>query len=300
MHFPTNRRNFLSHGLKLFAGAAFTTLPLARAMAARRSYTVQQVIDLILREGHLQPIPNTVDTLKSGSPDSIVTGIVTTMFPTVSVIEAAVKRNANFIIAHEPAFYNHLDKKDWVPNNSVELQKEALLEKHNIAVWRCHDYIHAMQPDGIFYGVMKKAGWLSYADPVAAKGHTFTILALPLGQLADHLKQTLGIDHLRVIGRPQQSCAKIALIPGAAGGVTQVSLVEKEKPDVLIVGELSEWETAEYIRDGLLLGGKTALIVLGHIASEQPGMEYFAGWLQARVQGLPVAFVATQPVFTWI
>ena len=45
-------------------------------------------------------------------------------------------------------------------------------------------------------------------------------------------------------------------MPGAASGQTQVSFIEKEKPDIMVVGELREWETAEYIRDARLLGSK--------------------------------------------
>jgi hypothetical protein len=109
-----------------------------------------------MKEGNLSPIPNTVDTIKSGSADHVVTGIVTTMFTTVDTIKQAVKLNANFIIAHEPTFYNHTDNIDWVKDNSVVKQKQALLKKHNITVWRFHDYIHSLKPDLISYGAAKK------------------------------------------------------------------------------------------------------------------------------------------------
>jgi len=105
---------------------------------------------------------------------------------------------------------------------------------------------------------------------------------------------------MRVIGDMGQKCRQIGFIPGAAGGQMQVSLVEREKPDVLIVGELREWETAEYIRDGRLLGGKTALIVLGHAQSEEPGMEWLVEWLKPRIPGVPVTHVASGSPFIWV
>jgi hypothetical protein len=49
------------------------------------------------------------------------------------------------------------------------------------------------------------------------------------------------------------------------------------------VGELNEWETSEYIRDQRASGGKTALLVLGHIVSEEPGLEWLVKWLQPQV-----------------
>ncbi len=84
------------------------------------------------------------------------------MFTTVAVIEEAVKRKANFIIAHEPTFYNHADNTEWVKDNDIVKQKQALLDRHGIAVWRFHDYCHSLKPDAIRYGVARKAGWLSY------------------------------------------------------------------------------------------------------------------------------------------
>ena len=108
-----------------------------------------------------------------------------------------------------------------------------------------------MKPDGISYGVAKKANWLPYYKTGQVM---LTIPSISLEALVKHLKTSLGIDHLRVIGDPMQACARIALLPGAWGGPRQVGIAEREKPDVLIVGEVSEWETAEYIRDARLLG----------------------------------------------
>ena len=296
---PLNRRKFIASTTKVAGGLTLIKMPgfnWAGAFA-RAPYTVQQIIDLILKDAGLSLIPNTVDTLKSGSADAVVTGIVTTMFATVTVIEQAVKLNANFIIAHEPTFYNHTDNKEWVKNNSVVKQKLALLDKHRITVWRFHDYIHTMKPDYVVYGVMKKTGWLSYFQ---TGKFVFDIPSVTLQQLVAHLKSSLNIPHLRVIGDLQQGCRKIAFLPGAPGGQWHVTLVEAEKPDVLIIGEAPEWETTEYIRDSNLLGGKTALIILGHGFSEDPGMDAFADWLQPKLPGIKVTHIASGDPFMWL
>jgi len=260
-------------------------------------YTVQQIIDLILKEGGLTPIPGTVDTLKSGSADAVVTGIVTTMFATTTVIEQAAKLGANFIIAHEPTFYNHTDDKNFVKDNPVVKQKMELLDKYKITVWRCHDYIHSIKPDVIYYGFLKKTGWLQYYKPGS---YGVTLTAITLGDMVQHLKKTLDIAHLRVIGDLKQKCEKVTLIPGAAGGKMQMSIAVPEQPDVLIVGEVSEWETAEYTRDGVLQGRKMALIVLGHQKSEEPGMEYFVEWLQPKLPGMKIKHIASGDPFMWM
>jgi putative NIF3 family GTP cyclohydrolase 1 type 2 len=267
------------------------------SLSAQRQYTVQQVIDLIMKEGNLSPIPNTVDTLKSGDASQVVTGIITTMFATVAVIEQAAKLNANFIIAHEPTFYNHTDNPDWVKDNDIVKQKQALLKKHNITVWRFHDYIHSLNPDAVYYGVIKKLNWLPYFK---AGSPTLTIPPVSLQQLVQHLKTGLGIAHLRVIGNLKQNCSRVTLLPGAPGGKMQVGFAVSDKPDVLICGEVSEWETAEYIRDANLLGANISLIILGHNMSEDPGMEYFVDWLQPKLTGVKVTHIKSGDPFTWL
>jgi len=260
-------------------------------------YTVQQMIDLILKEGNLSPLKETVDTIKCGSPDQIVSGIVTTMFPTIPVIEKAAALKANFIIAHEPSFYNHSDSPDWVRDNAVLKEKQAMLEKHKIAIWRFHDYCHALKPDAVSYGAAKKAGWLPYykTGEVMLK-----IPKISFKNLTSHLQKTLGIAHLRVIGDPDFPCERIALLPGAWGGQRQVSVAEKEKPDVLIVGETPEWETVEYIRDARALGHKISLVVLGHAVSEEPGMEWFAEWLKPKIPEVNITHLESKDPFTWV
>ncbi len=299
---PQNgRRQFINTSLKLAGSAALLNLPhlsnAAAVFAIRKDYTVQDVIDIILKEIPGAPFKGTVDTIKSGNANNKVSGIVTTMFTTVPVIEAAAKLNANFIVAHEPIFYNHEDNINFVPNNEVVKQKQQLLQQHNITVWRFHDGWHVYKPDGILHGVLKNANWLPYYEPGKP---VMKIPTASLKEIVAHLKSSLGIEQVQVEGNLNQSCERIIMIPGAAGAEMQIGLVEKEKPDVLIVGELREWETAEYIRDSLAFGKKTSLIVLGHSQSEEPGMEWLVDWLQPKIPELKVTHIASGNAFTWI
>src|ERR1035437_8546864 len=105
------RRAFIASAMKAAgASALFGMTGIGQATqfpVERKTYTVQDIIDIILKEIPGAPFPQTVDTIKSGSATQQVTGIVTTMFPTVKLIEEAARIKANFIIAHEPSFYNH-------------------------------------------------------------------------------------------------------------------------------------------------------------------------------------------------
>jgi putative NIF3 family GTP cyclohydrolase 1 type 2 len=295
------RRDFIATALKAVGATALLGVPVlsraAKYADSTAAYTVQDIITIILKEIPGAPFAQTVDTIKSGSANQQVTGIVTTMFSTIQVIEEAAKLNANFIIAHEPTFYNHTDDVNWVANNSIVKKKEDLLRQHNIAIWRFHDYWHACRPDGISTGVLKMAGWQQYYQ---AGEMVMKMPPASLKNIVDHLKSSLHITHVKVIGDMEQPCERISIIPGAAGGQTQISLVEKEKPDVLIVGEVHEWETAEYIRDSRSLGSKTSLIILGHCVSEEPGMQFLVEWLQPKIPGMKITHIASGDPFTWM
>jgi putative NIF3 family GTP cyclohydrolase 1 type 2 len=89
---------------------------------------------------------------------------------------------------------------------------------------------------------------------------------------------------------------KIAFSAGAPGSAVHFSMLEDNNVDVLIAGEVSQWETYEYARDAVSQGRNKAVIFLGHVTSEEPGMEYCAEWLKGFLN-IPVYFVRSGPSY---
>ena len=284
------RRKFINTLSKTVGSAAVFSAPLFSEAADffnnKAAVTVGDIMDLFIKQVPNAPIKDTVDTLKSGSRDTVVTNVVTAMFATIDVIKKAIAMKANFIIAHEPTFYNHTDDVSWLQSDDVYQYKRDLLQQHNIAVWRNHDYIHSLTPDGVREGVLAQLGWKQYDS--GASDDMVTIPAVTLHELIETAKKKMNIHTVRYIGDLNQSCKKILLMPGAAGGKNQISAISKYKPDVLMCGEISEWETAEYVRDAEAKGDKVSLVVLGHIASEEAGSEWMKNWLEKNVPGIAV------------
>jgi len=295
---PLQRREFLTSVVATLGIGMMPTWSAANHSSFQSwqsKLTIQQVIDLILKEIPGAPFSQTVDTIKTGDGQQPVSGIVTTTFATVDVIRQAASLGANFIIAHEPTFYNHTDETSWLENDPVFQFKQDLLKKHSIVVWRFHDYWHTHRPDGVLMGVLTKLNWQNYYN--AENPRMIVLPPVTLGEVVEHTKKSLGIRQVRIIGDPKQFCKRIALSPGAAGGTSQIKLLQKEKPDVLIVGEVHEWETAEYIRDAQAMGSPMSLIVLGHAESEEPGMEWLVPWLQPKVGSIKVKHVPSHNPF---
>jgi hypothetical protein len=53
--------------------------------------------------------------------------------------------------------------------------------------------------------------------------------------------------------------------------------------DVIIAGEVREWESVEYVRDKVTAGEKKSLILLGRVVSEDAGMNECAKWVKTVV-----------------
>jgi putative NIF3 family GTP cyclohydrolase 1 type 2 len=239
-----------------------------------------------------------VDTFKAGNPDAPVTGIAVTMMATMDVLERAAASGKNLIITHEPTFYNHLDKLDELEekeNDPVLAAKLAFVAKHNLVIWRFHDHWHRRKPDGIEAGMAHALGWEKYQD--LKNEYLFSIPETTLEKLAADLRSKLGTHAMRVVGDPNLKVKRIALVPGASGFDKETLALERNDVEVLVTGEPREWETVEYVADAATQGKPKGLIILGHIPSEQAGMEECTRWLKMFVTEVPVEFVPTTDPF---
>jgi len=277
-----SRRQFIQYLAATLGSLTFSRLNGETTMASTNQHkTIQQVIDLIINKITDQPLEKTVDTIKIGNASQPVTGITSTFLATCDVIQQSIQAGNNFIITHEPTFYNHLDEVDWLADNSVYQFKRRLIEENQLVIWRCHDYWHHLKPDGIMTGVEKKLGWQSFADPSVA--FLYRRSPLPLSELITEVKQKLEIPLVRVIGNLDLPVEKIGFLVGSPGGKSQIKFLNLYDPDVLITGEINEWETNIFTQDAIATGRKKALVILGHAASEEAGMAYFVEWLQALI-----------------
>ncbi len=291
------RRKFVG-SISSATAYAFVAVPMACSAQKEKVQTIQDVIDFLISQANGAPFDNTVDTVKSADSSQKVKGIVTTFMANSRVIQKAIELGANMIITHEPTYYNHRDNTDWIENDAVYQYKRQLLEDNNIVVWRFHDYIHAYQPDPIMKGLADKLGWQPYVSE--EKTNIFTLPEQTVGNLAKEIKQRLGSKAVWLVGDENMACSKIGLLPGASGGKSHINFLSGSDIEVLVVGEIAEWETSEYVRDAISAGQKKALVVAGHAPTEEPGMQWLAGWLDNQFPGIAVAHVPGEAPFVYL
>ena len=214
----------------------------------------------------------TCDRFKSPGEDEEISKVAVSMFATPEVIKNAKAWGANFLIVHEPTYYNHLDTGEKVLETAK--LKEKLILDSKIAIFRYHDYAHGCSPDLIAEGQLK---YLGLPGKFSA-GKYFAVNCFELEteitalSLAREIEKNLGVKHVRIAGNPQAKGVKIGCLFGTPGHVTEAL----EENDFVITGEICEWETGEIARDYAQLGFNKALLVLGHIGSERAGMMLLA------------------------
>jgi len=263
-----------------------------------KTQTARQIISQMQQHLTCQWSQETVDTFKSGNPDDVVTGVVVSMFANMETLRQAVAKNCNLIIVHEPTFYNHLDKTDWLENNPVYREKLAYIQKHKLIIFRFHDHWHRTVPDGIYVGMINKLGWK--ANQTDNSMMFFKFDEQTIGGFAQKLQEKLKGSQLRIVGDLSMRFTNVALAVGAPGSQSHIKLLSGEFTELLVAGEAQEWETYQYVLDASMLGMKKAAIFTGHIPSEEAGMEYCTQWMKTFIKEIPVIYLengsAYQPV----
>ena len=288
------RRGWLIAGM-LVALRSSEVAQKAQAVAQSGPLTAAEVMQRVIEATGAARPANTVDTLKAGDPNTVVTGIATTFMDTYLVLEKAVASGQNLIITHEPTFYNHSDDLGPLKDDPIQQLKLAYIREHHLVVWRFHDTWHLRKPDGILAGMVKQFGWepyQSYSDP-----HLFTLPRMTVAQIAASLQAKTSARAMRIVGDPQMAVTQVVLLPGASGEEKQVKALEQDGVELLVAGEAREWETVPYVEDASAEGRHKALILLGHEVSEEAGMEECARWLKTVVPGIPVEFIPAHEPF---
>lgn len=256
---------------------------------------------------------DTVDGIKYGDENAVVTGIMVSCCASIEILQKAVEEGCNLIIVHEPVFYTHRDQYSWEDPQSAYQQKLNILREHHLTVYRDHDQIHMQKPDGISYGIMKELGWENYLVSPANNelGFTHILYQIPkttVRELAVFLKQKMHLKTIRVIGNLDAGIEKVMfcghILPVAADTYEEhefTDVIQNNEADVLIPGELIDWTTASGVRDAGQLGLHKAIMEVGHFNSEELGMKYFARLLKQEVPvDLPVVFVPAADMYQYI
>ena len=123
------------------------------------------------------------DTFKFGGPETIVTGIATTVFCSFEVVQKASAAGCNMIVPHEDTYWNDRDDVSIVAGDPLYATKVEFMRARNIAIFRIHDHMHSQRPDFTYVGSARDVG-LDPKFETAPGSHRFVIPETTLGALA--------------------------------------------------------------------------------------------------------------------
>ncbi|MGI4852590.1 MAG: Nif3-like dinuclear metal center hexameric protein [Janthinobacterium lividum] len=282
--------------MALSAGSVAATRALLAATPSAGALTAAAVLDRIQQDRADQWKLATDGTLKAGGPATPITGIVTTALASMSVLQAAVQAGANMVITSEPLFFSKQDSPTppvlpvaGAPLDPVVTAKAAFLQQHRMVVLRLKEPWNVQAPNPFVVGFAQDLRWMRYVD--RSDPARLTLPAMPLEAFARVVKARLGNrGGMRVVGDRHLVMRSVGFLPGSTP--LQSALEMLPQVDVIVAGEVREWETVEYVRDTVALGGRKALVYVGRVVSEEPGMRQCARWLQTIVPEVRCSFLS--------
>jgi putative NIF3 family GTP cyclohydrolase 1 type 2 len=174
------------------------------------------------------------------------------------------------------------------PPDPVYAGKNAFIEKHKLVVFRLSHHWNQRKPDPRAQGLATMMAWTKYK--VGDDGLYYEVPAITLEALASQLKKSLGArGGIRAIGDRAMTVRRIGLLPGYT--LIPASIAMLPDVDVIVAGEVQEWEAATYVQDVVFAGVKKGFISIGRVVNEAPGMQVCADWLKTIVSEVPIRFV---------
>lgn len=291
---PLTRRRFgLAAGV--LAAAQF---PAPGATSASAQDLVKRIQDAL---GGEWP-GNSLDGFKAGDPQHPVRGIATTAMATMAVLRQSQKAGLNLVVTHEPTFFGREDGPAHSPatgrgrgpapvsaEDPVYLAKKDFIENNGMVVWRLRDHWKARKENDLTTGLAESLGWTRYRDP--GDNSVYAIPAATLEETVATIRRKLNLrGGLRAVGDRRARVRRVLLQPGLMPVKTM--LERFSDMDLIVAGEVREWECVHYAADMNTAGEKRSLITIGRVVSEDPGMRSCAHWLKSVVSGVPIQWIS--------
>jgi putative NIF3 family GTP cyclohydrolase 1 type 2 len=257
--------------------------------------TIQEFINWLKTSLGIEWKETAIDVFLYGDPDIELKNVAVTMMTTQEVLEKAVQRGCNLIITHEPLFYNHHHKFQHLLNDAVYKAKERYLRDHQLCVFHLHDNLHHAGLDYVAVGMAQKLGWGKYRTDDSFK--SFRMADVKLARILRDIEVGLGPTAVRYIGDKDVVYENVITSWGFMMMENGVKLINRHESCVLITGETHEWEFVEYVHDAHHLGLRKALVVTGHVPSEESGVEFFCNYLRDKSPSLSISYIKTDDLF---
>ena len=295
-HVTSMKRGQLSR--RRFALMAGATGVVPQGLAGAEALTAEAVVRRIQKALGGDWPPAGPDGFKAGNPATVVKGVATTAMATLDVMKQAVKTHANLILTYEPTFYSGADGRAAEPagrgpsgfgaDDPVVKAKREFIQSNGLIVFRLRDHWQARKENDMVTGLAGALGWSArrvknddalYEIPPATAEATVAWIRSKLNLRAG----------LRAVGDRNATIRRVFLFPGS---MTPATMWQRySEVDMIVAGEVREWENTHYAADLFTAGEKRVLVTIGRVVSEEPGMRLCAEWLKTAVKEVPAKWI---------
>ena len=240
------------------------------------------------------------DGFKAGDPATVVKGIATTAMATLDVLKQAVKTNTNLVLTYEPTFYGRADGRapavsaprrapaEFGADDPVVKAKREFIENNRLVVFRLRDHWQGRKENDMVTGLAAALGWSAHR--VKTDDALYDIPPTTAEETVALIRGRLNLrGGLRAVGDRKAIVRRVLLHPGP---MIPATLWQRySEVDVIVAGEVREWENTHYAADMFTVGEKRALVTIGRVVSEDPGMRACAEWLKRVIKEVPARWI---------
>ena len=281
-----------------FVAMAGTGGAMASCLAGAGGPTAEALVRRIQAELGGEWPPAGPDGFKAGDPSTVVKGIATTAMATLDVLKQAVKANTNLVLTYEPTFYSRADGQAAAAagrgpgglsaDDPVAKAKREFIGKNGLIVFRLRDHWQSRKENEMVTGLAGAIGWS--ARRVKNDDVLYEIAPATAEATVALIRSKLNLRAgLRAVGDRKATIRRVLLFPGS---MTPATMWQRySEVDLIVAGEVREWENTHYAADMFAAGEKRALVTTGRVASEEPGMRLCAEWLKTVVKEVPAKWI---------
>ena len=241
-------------------------------------------------------LETTVDRIIIGDPAVEVSRLVVTWMSTFDACRAAVERDCQLIVTHEPTFWSHRD--ELATSGAVAhpvwqaafARKRQFIQDHGLVILRCHDVWDFFPEIGIPFAWARFLG-LGSAPAALSENrslHRYDIAPLTVDDLARRVAAktaTLGEPAVQIVGDGSRLVSRIGVGTGCYCNPVEMQALGCDLSIVCDDGNWY-WENLQCAADS-----DHPLIRVNHGTSEEPGMRSLADYLARTFPDLTVEFL---------
>lgn len=213
-----------------------------------------------------------------GNPETEVSGVLFCLDSTEAIVEEAIARGCNLVVAHHPIIFRGLKRL----NGTTYIERTVMQAiRHNVAIYAIHTNLDNVYRQGVNSKIAAKIG-LADTRILAPRPEDFEIGAGLLGNLPkpmeeteflQHIKTTLNTQCVRHTALRGKIVRKVAVCGGAGSFLLSEAL--RARADAFVTADFKyhEFFDAE---------GKLIIADVGHYESEQFTIELLRDIVQEK------------------